>query len=128
MLDRKKRILLFGSARKAVLVRSSLAVYLSEESSRNITEVDLRSLFSEDYVCAECADCIVEFQELKLKWRHAEQFMEEHVGSRICELEGTPQSPHRRPPTAFTSTPKRPRLQLESPPPLYPPVQVSALN
>ena len=34
----KKRILLFGSTKKAVSVRNSLASYLGEESNRNITE------------------------------------------------------------------------------------------
>ena len=42
----KKRILLFGSAKKGVSVRNSLASYLGEESNRNITEGELRGLFS----------------------------------------------------------------------------------
>ena len=43
--DRKKRILLFGSTKKAVSVRNSLASYLREESNRNITEGELRGRF-----------------------------------------------------------------------------------
>ena len=67
MLDRKKRIRVVGRAKKAVSVRSSLAVYLKEETNREITEGELRSLFPESYVCVECADRAVEFQKLKVK-------------------------------------------------------------
>ena len=125
--DRKKRILLFGSTKKAVSVRNSLASYLREESNRNITEGELRGLFSEDYACVECADRIAVYEELKVKWRHAEQFMEEHVGSRIGSLQGLPQSPRRTPPAPFTSTPKRLKLQTEQSLSLIPPVQVKEL-
>ena len=41
----KKCILLFGSTKKAVYVRNSLASYLGEESNRNIPKGELRSLF-----------------------------------------------------------------------------------
>ncbi len=125
-LDRRKRILLFGTAKRAANVRNILASYLGDHGNRRITEGDLRFLFTEDYVCIECTDRIVEYGELKEKWRHAEQFMEEYVWSRTGEFQGLHhgQSPRRRPPVPMTSTPKRAKLQGESSLSFVPPVKV----
>ena len=40
--DRKKYILLFGTSKKAVAVRSALKLYLREEGNEDITDVRLK--------------------------------------------------------------------------------------
>lgn len=52
--DRKKCIVLFGSAKRVVAVRNSLVAYLRDERNNNTTEMELRSHFGGLCLCGVC--------------------------------------------------------------------------